>query len=302
MTIQRQKIVYDFLPNGCDSTIFDVFNVTIPLGKSKTIWFGAIYDEELIGFACLQVNNDIEYTLKYIMVLPMFRCFEIGSKLLENITSFCKSNKAKYINAKYSSENHNIPQINRFFVKNNWIVPQVEDNLRYKIPIDVFYVSFICRYFNIDNSSIDKNLEVRCLEQIDECEIGTICKNSNIIVPEYLLPSKELQDMLPNLSVFVFCNKDIIGWCLAKQINLQEISIRSAYVREDFRGTGLVMFLWYEMYKKAENVVNLSKIKWISFDFDKTDKKLLRLYQILFHPYLIEEIEFFFTQQSLNSN
>ncbi len=298
MPVSEKEIRYGFLSKGNYKLINSVFKIALPKNIEKLTCYGAFYQSNLIGFTTLVEHEKAKYDIKFLEVLPIFRNIGIGSKLLTHIVSFCRFNNGKYIFAKYNSLNHHIKFVEHFFIKNDWNIPSY-DYTYYRLPKGLFYNNFIQKHFNKDETQAHEDLKVVSLNQLNGKELASIEKKTKLL-PRFLSPINLGASVSSELSLFAFKDEEIIAWLpVSKPINTNEVSIKSIYVREDYRCSALGLILCYALYKKAEKCSFFSNIKWCSFVFDKTDKRLRRLHQGLFKSYLDKDIDYYFVSKNI---
>lgn len=115
-TIAINKIEFDIVKPLSSKAIKD----KVCLKDTKTtVWFGAYDEKNLCGVAG-SILKDGKGRIRGVFVLPEYRKLGIGSKLMEHIINYFKSNNACYIDQLSSNPN--------WWVKKSWKIKSTVKN------------------------------------------------------------------------------------------------------------------------------------------------------------------------------
>jgi hypothetical protein len=261
--------------------ILNIFNIDVTKIINYENGFGAFIGNEMTGVLLLSKSVEGYTHIIYFNVLPLFRCKGIGSALLRLAEEYSVSISSTKMIVKYNSLNHSVERCNNFFTKTGFTQAKYTYTT-FRLKRSKFLNSVIPEKYNSIIQKHLKNIEIRWGNSLDNRELQIIDCQSKNILSGGLLPLNSTENMIKDLSVFVFLNENLIAWSVVDLRKHNEVSIRATFIVEQYRKYRLGLFLWNSMfYRMKENRV-YDFIRWISFDFDKEDERNNRLYSLLF--------------------
>lgn len=275
-----------------ENIIWDNFKLKITQNNKRINYFGAYYDNILIGFGAVEEYNQHICTLYHLHIDAIFQGNGAGTALLNYI---CSQYNNKIMYAKFNSLDHQIELANNFLVKKGF-QPSVMDYCCLKISRKNFE-NAINRLFGQRKESIInmyrmyhmKNYTLKSLEQI--CD-----RIQNL--PDFLNPVKANIQKSDPLCFLVYRKDILIGWIMGGVVK-KELILHGVYILPEHRNQGRGIHLWYLCFLQANKSGIWSQIDYVSFDYDKSDKKLERLYNVFFGAIKSIEIDYYITQKNI---
>ncbi|MDR1370002.1 MAG: GNAT family N-acetyltransferase [Dysgonamonadaceae bacterium] len=292
------NVTYKKIESEQFRTASETFCVNLSTFENYLNCFGAFWENNIIGILLLTERGEEEIQILFFHVLPLFRDHSIGSTLLKFAEKHSISTLSRRISAKYNDAENDIERCNRFFYKNNWAVGKYI-HTKFCFKKESFKKDYISRFFDIDNVVISNDINFMFFSELSEEKKKQIKIQSEKMLSNGLLPFNNLDLMIKDLSLFGFANQDLIAWSVVDYIKHNEASIRNTFVINRFRNSGLGMYIWYLIFRKANENHNFDSIKRISFDFQKDDNKLNKLYTLLFGKILEQRTEYYISEKKL---
>jgi hypothetical protein len=228
----------------------------------------------------------------------LFRGNQIGLALLKLAEKYAISVHSKKLFVKYNDFENNIEKSNRFFCKNGWgSVKYTHTHFCFKR--ERFKETFIVRFYESGNRVFDDEINFMSFRELSEEKKIQIKEQSKKILSNGLLPFNDLDAIVKDLSIFVFLHETLIAWVIVNQIKYNEISIRSTFVVNEYRNTGMGIHLWYLIFCKINENHDFDAVKWVSFDFQKENEKLSRLYTTLLRRFLEHSSDYYISEKIL---
>ncbi|MDR0681060.1 MAG: GNAT family N-acetyltransferase [Dysgonamonadaceae bacterium] len=278
--------------------VSEVFDIHLPVFENYLNCFGAFIQNEIIGVLLLTKGNESAVRIRFFRVLPLFRCNHIGSTLLLMAESYAAFIHSEKITAKYNDAENDIERCTRFFSKKNWSSGKYT-HTKFRLKKDPFAQSYISKFSGADNAKLFNEITFVYFNELSKEKKDLIKEQSEKMLSNGLLPFNSLSSMIKDLSVFAFFSDTLIAWSVADSVNYNEVSIRNTFVVNKYRNSGLGMYLWYLIFSKANESHDFDSIKWISFDFQKDDNRLNKLYTLLFGKILEQSIDYFISEKQL---
>jgi GNAT superfamily N-acetyltransferase len=292
------KIYYKVIEPEQFFKVSEIFNVNLSNLKNYVNCFGAFLENEIIGILSLIKEDEDRIWINFFHVLPLFRCNNIGSTLLKLAEKFSVSIHSKKMTVKYNDAENNIERCSQFFYKNGWDSIKYM-HTRYCFEKESFEKNFILKFFNTENTVSNTEIHFIFFNELSEEKRDKIKKQSEKMLSNGLLPFNALDSMVKDLSIFAFFYETLIAWSTVDFIKYNEISIRSTFVVNEYRNSGLGIYLWYLIFCQANKNRNFDLIKWISFDFQKDNDRLNKLYTLLFEKFLEQSIDYYISEKVL---
>ena len=280
------------------SEVSEIFGINLFVFRNYLKCFGAFLRDEIIGILLLIEGDENSIRIRVFQVLPLFRGNHIGSMLLKLAEDYSGSIRSRKIFVKYNDTENDLEKCNRFFIRNNWETVKYT-HTRFCFKKENFGKNFISRFYDPENTIL--NGEITCLfcNELSEKMRNRAKEQSEKMFSNGLLPFSDLDLMNKRLSVFAFLNDNLIAWSVANLLKHNEISIRSTFVVNKYRNSGLGMYLWYLIFCKTNENQDFNLIKWISFDFQKDDDRLRKLYTLLFGRILEQSTDYYISEKIL---
>jgi GNAT superfamily N-acetyltransferase len=282
-------------------TLSEIFDINISVFKNYLKCFVAFLENEIIGILLLNKVDEGTIRIRIFQVLPLFRCQNIGSALLQLAEEYAASIFSKKIFVKYNDTDNDIERCNRFFCKNNWNTGKYSYT-RFYLKKERFEKNFILRFYDMENIVNNNRINLLFFNELSEEKKKQVKKQSEKMLSNGLLPFNALDSMIKDLSIFAFINETLIAWSVAELIKYNEISIRNTFVDSEFRSSGLGMYLWYRIFCKASENRDFDSIKRISFDFQKDDNRINKLYTLLFGKFLEQSVDYYISEKEIELN
>ncbi|MDR3218229.1 MAG: GNAT family N-acetyltransferase [Dysgonamonadaceae bacterium] len=278
--------------------VSEIFDISVSIFRNYLNCFGAFLGNEIIGILLLIRGDEDTIRIRFFQVLPLFRCNNIGSVLLKLAKEYAVSIHSKKIIATYNDAENDIERCSRFFHKNNWTIGRYT-HTRVRLKKEGFEKNFISKFFSTENSVFNNEIRFLFYTELSEEKKNHIKEQSEQMLSNGLLPFNALDLMIKDLSIFAFFNQTLIAWSVADFVKYNEVSIRNTFVINEFRNSGLGMYLWYLIFCKASENRDFDSITQISFDFQKDDNRLNRLYMLLFGKILEKSIDYYISEKMI---
>ncbi|GHU70166.1 hypothetical protein FACS189413_10150 [Bacteroidia bacterium] len=292
------KISYKAIMPEQFVNVSEIFDINLSCFSNYLNCFCAFLGEDIIGVLFLIRIDKYTARIKYFQVLPLFRNNKIGSNLLKLSENFVVSVNIKKIIARYNNVENDVEKCHCFFSQNKWVAEKYI-HTKYRFKKDQFEKHYISKFFNADNFTSGKKLDFIFYNDLSEEKKTHVKKQSEQMFSNGLLPLNNLESMVQDLSVFAFVDKILIAWSVVDLASYNEVSIRNTYVVNEFRNFGLGMYLWYLIFNKTAENQHFAWIKHISFDFQKDDDRINKLYTLLFGDIVEQSIDYYINEKKL---
>lgn len=282
-----KEVTFDACSKESLKDSFESLGLAIP-DRPGILTFSAAVEGEIMGYALLQPSEGNTLVMNYLYIEPIFRDCGVGSSFLAFIKEYVKRNfPSLTLIARYSSE-MNLNRIRHFFQANN-CGPE-------KYAISNYYFTFDT-WVNkiIPFCAIDYSTEVTCLEfsELTSKQIEDInTKSAAEEMSKHMNPLNCQYNPSTDIWLFMYDhNSDLIGWCYTSHNNKGLLHIHGVYVFEKYRRNYLGIYSWTATHKwyTSHNIY----VRDITFEVEKTDKKLYRFYKTIYGNWLSKDIDYY---------
>lgn len=267
--------------------------------NTKMLSFNAFIDSEPIGTIAFLKSHFNTIIVSYLFVVKMFQKMGIGNNLINRTLDWTKAQQINIITFDINDSDYNIENISTFLKKFNFKT-QYRYTL-YRIKCEDVINNFIKKFFNKISLNNHNEYQFCLVNQLSKNQIIELNKRSDTVGFGDLIPENSGNFIQPQLSAVIIKNKYIVGWCVTQQNRQNELAVRHTYVDDLERNTAMGLMLWNFIFSTTNQQELIQKYKFISFVFDKTDKKLYKLYNMLFLNSLYKKVEYYRATINLNT-
>lgn len=266
---------------------FESLGLAIP-DKQGIVTFSAMVEDEIIGYALIQSSEGNSFVMSYLYIEPIFRDCGIGSSFLRFIKDYVTANFPDWkLVARYSSE-MDLDKVRNFFQTNNCSLE--------KYAISNYYFTYdTWAQKIIPFCSIDYSKKVTCIEFSDltDKQIGDINQKSTAeVMSDHMNPLHEQYNPSTDVWLFMYSlNSDLIGWCYTSHNHRGLLHIHGVYIFEKYRKDYLGIYSWTATHQwyTSHNI----KVKNITFEVEKTDKRLYKFYKTIYGDWLSKDVDYY---------
>lgn len=275
-----------------EDIILSEFKFKVTKENKLINYFGAYYDNILIGFGVVGENEEQICTLYHLYINAIFQGNGAGTALLDYI---CTQYHNKLMYAKFNSLDHQIELAQKFLVKKGFQLPVI-DYCCFKVSRKNFE-NAINRLFGHKKESLLNMYRMVHMRNYTLESLRQICDRIQNI-PDFLNPVKANIQKADPLCFFVYREDVLIGWIMGG-VAKKEVRLHGVYILPEHRNQGKGIHLWYLCFLQANESGIWNRIDYVSFDYDKSDRKLERLYNIFFGAIKSKEIDYYITWKTI---
>lgn len=249
-----QKFTFSWHRNVFDSGIHDSY-----------LGIGAFAEGMPLGLILGKPNKEYpcEMSILSVFVIADYRRKGIATALFRQFETEVKQQGYQRIAIKYIDDRESIGYIEKILAYLGWDPPQVSDYI-YKCRI------FDCNYDWLDSIQYMESFSDCTITELTGAEKAYLREGSGVWYPEGLSPFAMEEKIVPELTRFLKCRGEIIGWCGTIQASAETLAYRSIFIKKEFQGTGMIIFLLYKVMRIHLQVMN--QFPYAAFQVAVTNK------------------------------
>lgn len=238
----------------------------------KERYFGIGIFEERTPLGLILGQLDSKYPHKMdilsVFVIADYRKKGLATMLFYQFEAEVKRQGFKSITIKYIDNRESIQYIEKILARLGWYQPEVNDYI-YKCRIADFKHDWFGRF------QLKKSFSICDLTGLTGMERSYLRKGCGVWYPKGLSPFAEEEKIIPEMTLFLKHQGEIIGWFSVFQASVETLAYRSVFVKQKFQGTGVMIPLMVKVSRI--HLKAMERYPYAAFQVSVTNRKMEKI-------------------------